>query len=90
MARVLSWISTGVRFNTSPTSHSSPSHEFQHEPVPGVHGPKDDFINSFLVDNVPLNSLGTFEYLPDNRSVAGVGEGRKLCINDEIVERCEY
>ena len=51
-------------------SYSSPGHKFQHKPVPGIHGSKDDLINRFLVDYIPLNSLGTLEDFFDNRRVA--------------------
>jgi len=53
--------------------------KFKHEPVTGIHGSKDDLIDSFLVDEIPLDSVRTFKDLSDDGSVAGlVSAGRPV------------
>ena len=68
-------------------SHSAPGHQLQHKPVSDIHGPKDDLIDGFLVDYLPLNGLRTFEYLFYNCCVAGIVKSWQASINAEIVER---
>jgi hypothetical protein len=38
--------------------HPAPGHEFQQQAIPGVHCPKDDFIDDFFFQNLPLGDLG--------------------------------
>jgi hypothetical protein len=44
----------GCRFENLPDPHSSPCHQFQDQPVADLAGPKNDFIDSFLFDDVPV------------------------------------
>ena len=55
-------------------SHPSSGHEFQDEPVSFTRGPENDFINSFLFNNLPWNRLLVFEGFPEERRFAGVYE----------------
>ena len=70
--------------------HATPSHQFQDQPVPGVHGSKDDLVNSLLIDDIPLESLWALEDLSDNRGVAGIGKCWQAGVDAEVVEGCEY
>jgi hypothetical protein len=71
-------------------SHAAPSHQLEYKPIPGVHGPEDNFIDGFLIDDVPLDSLWPLENLPDDGTITWVGKGGKTRIDAEVVERREY
>jgi len=70
-------------------SHSSSGHQLQHEPIPYVCGPEDDLIDGLLVDDIPLNSMRALKNLSDDRTVAGISEGGKPCVDTEIVKGCQ-
>jgi len=54
--------------------HASSRHQFQHEPIPHICCPENDLIDSFFIDDIPLNSLRAFEDLSDDGTVAGIGK----------------
>jgi hypothetical protein len=49
----------------------------------------DDLVSGLFVDDVLLNNLRAFEYLFNDRSIAGIGEGGEASVYTEVVERCE-
>jgi len=67
--------------------HASSGHQFQYQSISYVGGSEDDFINGFLVDDIPLDRLWPFEDLFDDGTVAGVGECRESGVDCEIIKR---
>ena len=68
-------------------SETSPSHEFQEHPVAWVRFLENDFIDSFLLQNLPGCVLRGPEDLSDHRKVAGIVQLRIARIADECEER---
>jgi len=69
--------------------HTSSGHQLQYESVPSICGSEDDLIDCLFIDNIPLNSLGAFEDLSDDGTVAGIGKGRESSVDAEVVEGCQ-
>jgi hypothetical protein len=40
--------------------------------MPGVDSPEDDFIDSFLVNNLPTDNLPLLEYFPEHWRLTGI------------------
>ena len=70
-------------------SHAASGHQFQHQSVPGVCGTEDDLINRLLIDDIPLDRLGSLEDLSDDGRVAWIGKSRQGGADAEIVEFCQ-
>ena len=70
-------------------SHAAPGHQFQHQSVSGVCRTEDDLINRLLIDDVPLDRLGSLEDLSDDGRIAWIGKRRQGGVDAEIVEGCQ-
>jgi hypothetical protein len=67
-------------------SHPSTSHQFQHDSISRVVGPKDHFINNFLFQNLPNSGSLIPKQLPQNHGIARILKVRIKRIFDEIEE----
>jgi hypothetical protein len=66
--------------------HSTPSHQFKNQSVPGFDGAKDSLIHYFFFQNVPAGeSWGSIE-LFQHRGVTGASEIRIEVFDDEVEE----
>ena len=45
----------GSKFQHLTDTHSTASHQFEHQTIPGLCGPKDDFIHGVLFQNIPMS-----------------------------------
>jgi hypothetical protein len=59
-------------FQNLSDSHSTPGHKLQHDPIPRLHGSKNDLIHQVLFDNLPLLGRALSKHFPQHCRIAGV------------------
>jgi len=65
----------------------APGHEFQYQPVPGFHGPENDFINGLFLQDIPMDRSFYPKHLFHYGNVAGIMERFINVVTDKI-EKC--
>lgn len=77
----------GSKFQHLTDTHSTASHQFEHETIPGLCGPKDDFIHGLLFQSIPMNFHLWPVQLAQYLGVAWVDEIRNDVVFDKV-EKC--
>jgi hypothetical protein len=65
-------------------THSIPGHQFENQPVPRFHGPKNDFIHCLFLQNIPMHRPFHPKHLFHHWNVAGILERFIDVVPDEI------
>ena len=54
--------------------HTSPGHQFQHQPVPGLGGPENDFVHGLFFDDFPFRGHALPIELADHGRIAWINK----------------